>query len=195
MKYVIEQDQGAENPRTSWDQFGTILYTSSHYVLGDKQVRDEFYMQEICDDPQNVVFPVYAYIHGSVALSMSSFSCAWDSGQCGVIYVTREKIREMYGCKRITKRTLARVEALLRSEIETFSAYLSGEVYGYRILDDDDNEVDSCWGFYGYKHVEDDAKAALAACEKDAKRKANERRAEERAIRSALRASNKAFQS
>ena len=37
------------------------------------------------------------------------------------------------------------------SEISTLDNYYTGEVFGYRIMpeSDDDNELDSCWGFYG----------------------------------------------
>jgi hypothetical protein len=44
----------------------------------------------------------------------------------------------------------------LRGEVETYSAYMSGEVYGFQITenaDPDDPErgdiIDSCWGYYG----------------------------------------------
>jgi hypothetical protein len=44
--------------------------------------------------------------------------------------------------------------------------YLTGDVYGYVIqkLDDDgevEDEVDSCWGFYGMDDVEAEAQRAL----------------------------------
>jgi hypothetical protein len=44
-----------------------------------------------------------------------------------------------------------------KPEVKEFSAYLSGEVYGY-VIDDDG---DSCWGFYS---VEDAIEAAKEAC-------------------------------
>ena len=39
----------------------------------------------------------------------------------------------------------------LQDEISTLDNYYTGEVFGYRIMpeSDDDNELDSCWGFYG----------------------------------------------
>ena len=48
---------------------------------------------------------------------------------------------------------------LMKSELETYSHYLNGNVYGYRLLkwsqckscdQELDQEVDSCYGFYGY---------------------------------------------
>jgi hypothetical protein len=40
-------------------------------------------------------------------------------------------------------------------------------VYGYRILDEDGEELDSGWGFYGYEYCELEAKAY---CDRMAKR-------------------------
>ena len=44
-----------------------------------------------------------------------------------------------------------RIEGYLQDEISTLDNYYTGEVFGYRIMpeSDDDNELDSCWGFYG----------------------------------------------
>ena len=48
----------------------------------------------------------------------------------------------------------------LRQEVETYSQYLSGDVYGYEIHKHGE-VVDSCWGFYGYDTAEEEAKAQL----------------------------------
>lgn len=33
--------------------------------------------------------------------------------------------------------------------IDEWNQYLSGDVYGFKLLDENQNEIDSCWGFYG----------------------------------------------
>ncbi|SHF15500.1 hypothetical protein SAMN02745133_01946 [Desulforamulus putei DSM 12395] len=42
-----------------------------------------------------------------------------------------------------------RAVQLLQSEVETYSQWLEGDVYGFVLKDAEGNEIDSCWGFYG----------------------------------------------
>jgi hypothetical protein len=49
----------------------------------------------------------------------------------------------------------------LKEEVEVYNQYLSGEVYGYQIIDDEGEVIDSLWGIYGYKEAEDLAKEAF----------------------------------
>lgn len=142
----IMQDQYAENPRKMFDHLGKIVYHSNRYVLGDEDISpDDFEMPESA-----VYLPVYAMIHGSVSLSTADYADRWDSGISGYIYATPDSIRKFYGDNIPSENE---IKAALRSEIEEFSAYLSGECYGYRILDKrTGEELDSCWGFYGYDY-------------------------------------------
>jgi hypothetical protein len=100
----------------------------------------------------------------------------WDSGQVGWIYATEEDAKKNWGIKSwdettecdgktITYREYS--EILLRGEVETYDQYLTGDVYGFVLVkktpktwvnkDDptetvdeiDEEEVDSCWGFFG----------------------------------------------
>ena len=84
------------------------------------------------------VFPLYAYIHSGVSLSLGEFSCPWDSGQVGWVYVAKEEWR-------LQKSARKAAEGL----VESWNSYLSGEVYGYIIRDDEGIDLDSCWGFLG----------------------------------------------
>jgi hypothetical protein len=146
----IHPDTDPSSPR-EWDNVGTILYTSSRYNLGDKQVSSEE-IKAIFEDKNNICLPVYAYIHGDITLNTTGFTCPWDSGQCGIIYVSKEKARKEFG--RLTKKTMAKVLDNLKSEIKTFDQFLRGEVYGYTLEDSEGNEKDSCWGFLGYSSPE-----------------------------------------
>ena len=154
----IEPDEDAESPR-EWDNVGTILYTSTRYTLGDKQVdRDE--IRAIANDPDNIVLPVYVYIHSGIQLSTGPFSCPWDSGQCGIIYCTKARAVKEWG----KDYRIERVNEVLKGEIETFNQYLSGEVVGYTV--DGPLCEDSCGGFYpdekgGYDYAISEAKAAI----------------------------------
>ena len=41
-----------------------------------------------------------------------------------------------------------KVEEVLKAEVKVFDKYLTGQVYGYVIEDEEEEHVDSCWGFY-----------------------------------------------
>ena len=98
-----------------------------------------------------IALPVYLYDHSGVTISTSRFSCPWNSGFFGIIAVPLDKVRREYGWKNITAERRKRIEGYLQGEIETLDDYYTGEVFGYRITpeDDDTEELDSCWGFYG----------------------------------------------
>jgi hypothetical protein len=82
----------------------------------------------------------------------------WDSSFVGFIFISKEKARKEYGWKNITKARKQKLEEYLRGEVKTYDQYLTGDVYGFRITDTTtDEEVDSCWGYYGEKFCMEEA--------------------------------------
>lgn len=79
-----------------------------------------------------VELPLYLYDHSGITMSTSSFSCRWDSGQVGFIYVTKEKLRKEYRWKKITKRRKEKIYCYLKNEVKTYDDYLTGQVFGYK---------------------------------------------------------------
>jgi hypothetical protein len=151
------------NPRAEGDNATTIYYHSNHYTLGDKDVSHDA-MLDIVNDKQNVYLPVYAYIHTNTVMCAAwdnPYDDPWDSGQSGIVVMSRTDIREAFGVKRITKAIMDKAYSLMRSEVETFSQFLSGDVYGIVVSDPDGGEIDSCWGFYGYEYAEEEAEQML----------------------------------
>lgn len=171
------------------------LYEASVY----KTQAEDWARNNVC------MLPVYLYDHSGLSMSTSPYSCPWDSGQVGFIYCTRH-VADNHGI------AWERVPNMLKAEIATMDAYLSGEVYGYILYDISDlapekieelqwlvdpvgyayakvyllngvqhgedinrltraaEEVDSCWGFYGYEYAQQVALAAfehMAQVEKD----------------------------
>jgi hypothetical protein len=140
-------DQDASSPR-EFGMLSEILYSKkSRYTLGDRAVDSREIDQKIKND-EYICLPVFAYIHGNVTLSTKPFSCQWDSGQSGIIYVSKEKIRKEFGVKRVSLKLMETVIKQLQGEVNTYSRYLNGDVYGYVVEDDQGEEVDSCWGFF-----------------------------------------------
>jgi hypothetical protein len=94
-----------------------------------------------------VILPLYLYDHSGLSMSTGAFSCPWDSGQVGWIYCTKKTVIEEYG--NWTAESVAKATKRLEQEVETYSEYLGGEVYGYQVIDSDGEVIDSCWGYFG----------------------------------------------
>ena len=85
------------------------------------------------------VFEVYAYIHSGVALSLGRngwpFNCPWDTSMKGFALIKRAK-----GAYKEEK-----ARKLAEGLIKLWNDYLSGNVYGFDVVE----SGDSCWGYYG----------------------------------------------
>ncbi len=152
-------DPHAESPRgKEWrENFGTMVCWHRRYDLGDEQASRDFdsIQDLIASYEARIVLPLGLYDHSGITMYVGAGThpsgcdtAGWDSGQVGFIFVTAEKIREEYGVKRITQSVLDKAEALLRSEVEEYDDYLTGECYGF-VVDEDGPDEDSCWGFIG----------------------------------------------
>ena len=143
----ISYDEFMKSPLVDSDYH--ITYSASgRHLLGDTPVtRDE--MEAIAADPENVVLPVYAYIHGGVAMQTGDFygqlpqgHARFDSGQSGVIFISKADIRANYGVKRITAKTLHNVQEEMRQIVREFGQWVNGENYYIELFDEDGELLD-----------------------------------------------------
>ena len=184
-KLIIEvyPDDNPESPR-EWDNLGTMTCFHRRYDLGDKHIDDIHqdaetfanWLQLQLDSNQIVALPLWLYDHSGITMRThrnnklgSSYwqYPEWDAGLVGYIYVTKDKIRKEYGCKRVSKQLLEEVTNILISEVEEYDAYLRGEVYGYIVkCKTCEQELESCWGFMGdYRDNEFMDQAKSSKCE------------------------------
>jgi hypothetical protein len=147
-KYGRWCDERENDPEETWDlDVDTWLSEVSPSTL--QELLNEYF----------VILPLYLYDHSGITMNTSGFSCPWDSGQVGFIYVSNQKAKEEYKTDDWRDRAIK----CLRNEVETYDDYLTGNIYGYVIhnipedlewddeddLDTDGLEfVDSCWGLY-----------------------------------------------
>jgi len=241
----VEYDIDPLNPKTVWDNLGTMVCFHSSYNLGDEhnfKDPDDFFLSilleygtkeekrkaflELCfkdlltiSDIKNliednngdiddmidntlvsyrhsggtvarnhipdavVVLPLFLYEHSGITMSCSPFSCIWDSGQVGVIYIPIKTVEEQCG-KNPDKpeQTLEeRAVEILESEVDTYDHYLTGQVFCYFIeeskvytAEDGDtliewNVVDSCGGFFDEDDCRQEAEANLKYFVNDSK--------------------------
>ena len=174
-------DDDAVNPRDDAHTTGTFWAWHRRYNFGSKEevkaargIKEQFTSWDQLDEwirkefKAIVVLPVFMYEHSGIALNCTGFSCPWDSGRLGVVFCTREALKDA-GYKIATAKALEKLTAILKQEIETYSAYASGAVYGYRVFEgDSDEETDSCWGYYGDDEIPYMLEAALGPTAKEA---------------------------
>lgn len=152
----IEADESPESPR-EWDNLGTIVCFHDRYKLGDEnEFSDSEDLKEFLkkEEKNIIVLPLYLYDHSGITMNTKGFSCRWDSSTVGIIYVTKEKVKENYNCKIVSKSIREKVIKILESEVKIYDQYLTSEVYHYSIEDNEGNHIDSCSGFYSYNHEE-----------------------------------------
>lgn len=164
-------DECPLNPRTEFDNLATIYYVSNRYLLGDKRT-DEAEIDAITRDPNILWLPVQCYIHGGITMTAANRNPypdpAWDSGQSGIVAISKDTLREEYHVKHVSPRIRRQAYEIMRNEVDEFAAYLEGDVYGVVVEqlanedDDEGEETDSCWGFYGLDDARAEARLMLA---------------------------------
>ena len=141
----IVHDPHAESPR-EWDNVGTMVCWHRRYNLGDEQptcnpnefwhglmaerhpnIPDDLDMEHVRAflDKHYIVLPLYIYDHSGISMSCGQFSCPWDSGQVGWIYVSKDRARrEFCGTE---EEICENAETCLRQEVDTYDDYLTGQ--------------------------------------------------------------------
>ena len=164
--YTIEvyPDKDPFDPRKAFGNLGVMVCFHKRYSLGDYHDLETNMFHnwnEVLGYIQKhsgpvVALPLYLYDHSGITMNTYGFSHCdpgrWDWGQTGWIYVFCHTLRSEFGWKKVTPKRKAYAEQILLSEVESYSAYLEGAVYGYTVKDPDGSEIASCWGFYGYDH-------------------------------------------
>ena len=158
----IEQDTDPLNPRTYCENLGSLACFHQRYALGDPDLGitlDD--CRKIERSSNYISLPVYLYDHSGLRINTTGFSCPWDSGRVGIIYVSKERAGKELGWKRLTKTRVEQIEQYLRNEVKEYDQFLSGDVWGYTIEDNHGQKLDSCWGFYGQEYCIAEAKSYL----------------------------------
>ena len=160
----ITNDSHSDSPRT-WCNLSKMLFFGNQKHFGDSHTteignvesREEFKTVILERLKRKLklayIMPVNMYKHSGVSLSTSDeypYNCKWDSGTIGFITVSKEKIRNEYNIKRVTKKRIKQVEEIALSELSTLNSWLNNEVYHFEVTDNDtDDVIDSCGGFIG----------------------------------------------
>jgi hypothetical protein len=175
--YLIKifQDDTPDDPRGD-DNLGKMVCFNRNYNLGDKHEYEqdnysnwnELEADIMKREKPCVIVPLWIYDHSGISISTARI-CQWDSSMVGFAFITTEAFKKEHGYKRLTAKRIRQAEKFLKGEIETYNQYLTGDVYGYEIVEvskcDQDHEhekfMDSCWGFYGMEYCLKEAEAVV----------------------------------
>lgn len=156
----IFTDEDPIDPREN-DNLTKMVCFHKRYDLGDKQTDyrqeafeswDELKEEIIEKEKPLVIKPLYMYDHSGITISTEPFSCQWDSGQIGWVYITNKTIN-VCGTTINNDETFAqykeRLGKYLEGEVEEYDQYIRGDVYLFELTDETGKTIDSCGGFFG----------------------------------------------
>lgn len=160
MEIKILQHEYADSPRED-ENLGTMVCFHKQHNLGDEHdlkhrgfvswdSMEKYLRKEL---KATHILPLYLFDHSDLSMNTTGFSCPWDSGQVGLIYTTSDRLIA-YGV------APEDAEDQLRSEVEIFDRYLSGDIWSF-VISDGDEVLDSCCGIYGREYAETAANEAL----------------------------------
>ena len=177
----IEQDTDPMNPRTDWDNITTIVCFHKRYELGDKtdyrtedyDSWDELKKQIKKDNKVLLIKPLYMYDHSGITISTSPFSCRWDSGQIGWVFISEKQLDIM--CGKDFKRDEETLNCITNSEVKNYDEFLTGNVYQYTIYEIETCDkghqhksvVESCGSYYDEGDCKDEGLSVLQHLEEN----------------------------
>lgn len=125
-KVMVEHCADVTSPVRDWDMVGTFA--------GPYQNKDFYH--EVWSRHSLENFEEVAEENGWEYLKIGHYD--------GWVYCSPEEGRKQFGRQWRKKARLC-----MEAEIKTMGDYCEGEVYGYRVIGKDGEEVDACWGFIG----------------------------------------------
>lgn len=138
----------------TWESLTAEEIVSTLADDGDLTIRECMELMQ----PYAVWMPVWAYIHGGITISCGErvypYSDRWDSGQAGWI-ITLKKNSKAKG--ESDAEWKARAMKNMTFEVKEYDEYLTGDVYGYTLYEEEGGEweeIDSCYTFFGADALE-----------------------------------------
>lgn len=162
-----------EDPRKDYEHLGVMACFHRRYDLGDTDADEVSTLRGAMDDARRplrfavierycrikfgstVVIPLGLIDHSGISMYAGGGAHwqdggGWDSGTVGFIFDTAAT-RERCGTDP------EHVAAALMAEINEYDQYLTGDVWGARVLDEAGNIVEDLWGLYGSEYAQETA--------------------------------------
>ena len=159
---IVSADLDPIDPRRDFDHLCTLVCWHRRYDLGDKHTFEtpEAFRAGMAARPHTLL-PVFLYDHSGITIATTPFSCPWDSGQIGWIFVELLKLRAEFAGVSDPAELQRKAEALMRAEIAEYDQYLTGNVWCARIEDCAGAVIDICCGFFGSDYAIEEGRRML----------------------------------
>ena len=159
----VFHDEWAENPRNNDVSLGYFITCEKNHQSPDENEDMEFIIRDTGEGADNqeqhmerikerfmddlnekVVYitPVYKYEHGGVVYRRGNAS-GFDYSNCGFYIVTNKTIKE-YGLR---TNKADKFNPIIDSELDDYTAWANGEVYGFILRDAKGEVIDECGGY------------------------------------------------
>jgi hypothetical protein len=148
----VEPDDYAPDPRGD-GCVDRMLCWHRRYSLGDKnpyKTSRDFWDDMELQDGIFALRKVYMLDHSGLRFSHEPFACdpqGWDSGVIGVIFITKDDARKVYGD--LSDEAKRQADQGLIDEIKEYDRYHNTEYYGYYIEGGEGETLDASGGYYG----------------------------------------------
>lgn len=189
-KIKIRQDEYYESPNDWGDENLFLVYDHKQFTVKRKGFEpQDIYESGLAYEKNYWILPVEAYIHSGVSLSLFSGTklCRWDSSVSGYILASKKEFKNLETAKTAAEGLIKTWNQYLSGDIWGYIIEKSNTVYSIskekfdRLLFENDlstlesefdiedewEEVDSCWGFYGQDAAIDEAKLVIDYLTKD----------------------------
>jgi len=178
----IHQDLSSGCDSREWDNLGIMVMFHKRYNLPNElKLNDDNFnswddLKKTIEKEHKGIYlmPILMYDHSGISLSTRReypFNDRWDAGQVGFIFTTKERIKEMgiiikENSKKAMDEAINNVYSQLEGEIKLYNQDLNGEKYGFieykinkcNLGHEHKENVNSCWGFYDIKDIEEEYK-------------------------------------
>ena len=164
-KLEIVYDESCESPREfqNFSIIATVL--QRNHTIGDFEFNNSDELKEYLKE-QKPVYQMKLYIYEHSGISLECFEDSpkypyddqWDAGCIGVVFTTKKLLKDN-GMDKLPKENIIKQ---MKAEVKLYSDWCNGDCYGYRLVklskcdkcdQSQDEEIDSCYGFYGYDHA------------------------------------------
>lgn len=148
MTINIYFDEFAEQPFQNKEVEVEFFFFHKRYSLSQDQDRHGFKSSdfESWEEMEEAILrkfrpkcllPVYMYDHSGLSISTSPFGCRFDSGQVGFVFVPSDS--DVDGDEK--------AKTICEDLVHSIDMWLSGNCWGYEIIDTDGSLLDACWSF------------------------------------------------
>lgn len=116
------------------------------------------FVNSLCENLKQakiIAFPILFHNHSTIRFYLGNSIDRWDGGIAGFAFIEKEKVYNEFNVKRITGNMMNMLQSEVMSNLNMYTDFANGNVYGFSFSNANNEIVDSCGGFAGYDSDEE----------------------------------------